>query len=141
MNASEPRPDPAAATQDLAQLQALMRARDFAGALTMGEALLTASPAQRDARLLVAIAQRYLGRVPDALKTLAALEERYPRFSRLYEERGRCYVELRRAPEAIQAFLTAVNLNHALPGSWSMLEGLYRMTGEAGNAATAGSHV
>ena len=141
MNASEPRPDATAASADLAQLQSLMRARNFAAALTAGEALLAADPAQRDARLLVAIAQRYLGRIPDALKSLAALEERYPRFSRLYEERGRCYVELRQAPQAIHAFLTAVNLNHALPGSWSMLEGLYRMTGEAHNAAMAASHV
>ncbi len=144
MNAIDPRPDataPNAEIAEMAQLHALMRARNFAGALTAGEALLAASPANRDARLLVAIAQRYLGRIPDALMTLAALEERYPRFSRLYEERGRCYVELRQAPPAIGAFLAAVNLNHALPGSWSMLEGLYRMTGEAQNAATAGSHV
>jgi tetratricopeptide (TPR) repeat protein len=141
MNASEPRLDAAAASADLAQLHALMRARNFAAALTAGEALLAASPAHRDARLLVAIAQRYLGRIPDALRSLAALEERYSRFSRLFEERGRCYVELRQAPEAIEAFLTAVNLNHALPGSWSMLEGLYRMTGETHNAAMAGSHV
>ena len=34
-----------------------------------------------------------------------------------------------------------MNLNHALPGSWRMLEGLYRMTGQADNAATAASHV
>jgi tetratricopeptide (TPR) repeat protein len=141
MNASDPRANAPAASPDLAQLHALMRARNFAAALTAGEALLAASPEHRDARLLVAIAQRYLGRIPDALESLAALEERYPRFSRLYEERGRCYVELRQAPQAIQAFLTAVNLNHALPGSWSMLEGLYRMTGEARNAAMAASHV
>jgi tetratricopeptide (TPR) repeat protein len=141
MNASPPPTDAAAASADLAQLHALMRARDFAAALTAGEAVLAASPTHRDARLLVAIAQRYLGRTADALRTLATLEQQYPRFSRLYEERGRCYVELRQAPEAIQAFLTAVNLNHALPGSWSMLEGLYRMTGEAQNEAMAGSHV
>jgi tetratricopeptide (TPR) repeat protein len=141
MNASPPPPDAAAASADLAQLHALMRARDFAAALSAGEAVLAASPTHRDARLLVAIAQRYLGRTADALRTLATLEQQYPRFSRLYEERGRCYVELRQAPEAIQAFLTAVNLNHALPGSWSMLEGLYRMTGEAQNEAMAGSHV
>jgi len=32
---------------------------------------------------------------------------------------------MRQAPQAIEALLTAVNLNHALPGSWGMLEGLY----------------
>ncbi len=43
--------------------------------------------------LFVAIAQRYLGRIPEALATLETLERHHPRFSRLYEERGRCFVE------------------------------------------------
>ena len=30
-----------------------------------------------------------------------------------------------------------MNINPALPASWSMLEGLYRMTGDAENAATS----
>lgn len=141
MEESDARPAAAAATAEVAQIYALMKARNYSGALTAGESLLASAPGHRDARLLVAVAQRYLGRVPDALQTLAALEQHHPRFSRLHEERGRCYVELRRAPEAIQAFLTAVNLNHALPSSWSMLERLYQMTGEPGNAATAASHV
>ena len=139
MNASEPRSDPTAA--ELAQIHALLRARNFAAALAAAEALLAAQPGHRDAQLCVAMAQRGLKRIPEALQTLAALERQQPRFSRLYEERGRCHVELRQAPEATQAFLTAVNLNHALPGSWSMLEGLYRMIGEGNNAAMAGSHV
>ena len=42
----------------------------------------------------------------------------------------------------IEAFLTAVNLNHALPGSWGMLEGLYRMTGRGARTPRwRGSHV
>jgi tetratricopeptide (TPR) repeat protein len=50
-------------------------------------------------------------------------------------------VALKDAPRAIEAFLRGVNINPALPASWSMLEGLYRMTGDAGNAATAAQHV
>lgn len=73
MNASDPRANAAAKSPDLAQLHALMKARNFAAALTAGEALLGASPEHRDARLLVAIAQRYLGRIPDALESLTAL--------------------------------------------------------------------
>jgi tetratricopeptide (TPR) repeat protein len=130
-----------AATPAVAQISALLRAQDFSAALAASEALLATVPDHRDALLFRAIAQRYLGRIPEALATLATLQQHHPRFSRLYEERGRCLVELRQAPQAIEAFLTAVNLNHALPGSWRMLEGLYRMTGQADNAATAGSHV
>jgi tetratricopeptide (TPR) repeat protein len=91
--------------------------------------------------LFVAVAQRYLGRVPDALKTLAALAQHHPRFSRLYEERGHCYAVMRQGPPAIEAFLAAVNINNALPASWNMLEGLYRMTGQPQDAEMAASHV
>ena len=60
----------------------------------------------------------------------------------LYQERGHCYVALRRRPRAIEAFLRAVNINPALPASWSMLEGLYRMTGaERTTPRTAAAHV
>jgi tetratricopeptide (TPR) repeat protein len=126
---------------ELPQLRPLLTQGKFAEALVAAEAWLRQEPEQREALLFAAIAQRHLGRVPDALKTLVTLERHHPRFSRLHEERGRCFVEMRQAPQAIEAFLIAVNLNHALPGSWSMLEGLYRMTRQADNAAMAAQHV
>ena len=126
---------------DRAQLHELLRQRRFAEALAAAQALLAESPAQRDALLSAAIAQRFLGQIPAALETLAALERHHRHFSRLYEERGRCHVALREAAPAIEAFLQAVHLNHALPGAWGMLEGLYRMQGDARNAATAASEV
>jgi tetratricopeptide (TPR) repeat protein len=126
---------------EVAHIRALLREHKFAAVLAAAEGLQPDSPRGRDALLCVAVAQRYLHRIAEALQTLATLERHHPRFSRLYEERGRCYVELRKAPEAIEAFLIAVNLNHALAGAWGMLEGLYRMTGQADNAATAGSQV
>jgi tetratricopeptide (TPR) repeat protein len=122
-------------------LRQLLREHRFPEALAAAQALLAQAPGERDALLCAAIAQRFLGRIPAALATLATLEEQHPRFSRLYEERGRCFVEQRQAQPAIEAFVKAVNLNHALPGSWGMLEGLYRMRGDAGNAATAAGQV
>ncbi|HEV8018253.1 MAG TPA: sulfotransferase [Steroidobacteraceae bacterium] len=129
------------AAPDPGRIRALLREHKFAAVLAAGEGLRAENPGHRDALLCVAIAQRYLHRIPAALQTLATLQRQHPRFSRIYEERGRCFVEMRQAPQAIEAFLMAVNINHALPGSWSMLEGLYRMTGEAENASVAGSHV
>jgi len=131
----------AAKAPEVARIRELLREHKFAEVLAAGEGLLADSSDNRDALLCVAVAQRYLHRIPDALRTLATLERHHPRFSRLHEERGRCFVEMRRAPEAIEAFLIAVNINHALPGSWSMLEGLYRMTGALDNAGMAASHV
>jgi tetratricopeptide (TPR) repeat protein len=137
-----PTPDtPAPAGDDAAQLRELLRQKRFGELLTAGKAVLATNPEQRDALLFTAIALRYLGQIPEALKTLGTLEKHHPGFSRLYEERGRCFVGLRQAPPAIEAFRHAVSINHALPGSWSMLEGLYRMQGEAQNSAVAASNV
>jgi tetratricopeptide (TPR) repeat protein len=126
---------------EVPRIRGLIRRREFTAALSAGEAVLGEIPDERDALLFVAIAQRYLGRVGDAQNTLATLARHHPRFSRLHEERGHCYVALKDAPQAIEAFLLAVHINHALPASWSMLEGLYRMSGQAENCALAASHV
>jgi tetratricopeptide (TPR) repeat protein len=90
---------------------------------------------------LLATSQRYLGKIPEALATLERLEQHHPAFARLYQERGHCHVARRDAPRAIDAFLRGVNINPALPGSWSMLESLYRMTGQTDNEAMAAAHV
>jgi tetratricopeptide (TPR) repeat protein len=126
---------------EVRRIRELVKERRFAEALRAAEALLLTVPENRDVLYLRALAQRLLGDIPAALATLAGLEQLHPRFSRLYQERGHCYVALKRAPEAIEAFLRAVHINPALPASWSMLEGLYRMTGQAENAATAAAHV
>src|SRR5271168_3856545 len=125
---------------DADRIRSLLRQQKFSEALAAAEALLAVSANQRDALLYVAVAQRFLGRIPAALSTLATLEQHHARFSRLYEERGLCFVVLKQAPQAIDAFVRAVNINHALPTSWRMLDGLYRMTGQADNAAMAASH-
>jgi tetratricopeptide (TPR) repeat protein len=110
-------------------------------ALAAAEVLAAAVPQNRDVLYLIAANQRCLNRIPEALATLQHLEQQHPRFGLLYQERGHCYLTLRDAPRAIDAFLRAVNLNPALAASWSMLERLYRMTGEGKNAATAAEHV
>jgi tetratricopeptide (TPR) repeat protein len=129
--------DSASVASDAPRLRALFKERRFSDLLQLGQALLAEKPDERDAHLFVAIAQRYLGRIPEALATLETLERHHPRFSRLHEERGRCFVEMRQAPRAVEAFLRAVNLNHSLLGSWRMLESLCRMTGQTDVAAMA----
>jgi tetratricopeptide (TPR) repeat protein len=141
MDSTEAETAASAIASDVPRIRALLRERKFAEALAAGEALLAESPGHRDLLLFVAIAQRYLGRIPDALNTLEKLERHHPRFSRLHEERGHCFVVMKQAPQAIEAFLVAVNINHALPASWRTLEGLYRMTGQIDNTAMAASHV
>jgi tetratricopeptide (TPR) repeat protein len=141
MNTTDATPAHPSAASELPRIRALLREQNFSQALIACKALLARAPDDRDALLMKAISQRYLSRISDALTTLQTLERHHPTFSRLYEERGHCYVFLKQAPPAIEAFLRAVNINYALPGSWRMLDGLYRMTGHAENAAMAASHV
>jgi tetratricopeptide (TPR) repeat protein len=103
--------------------------------------MLVTVPENRDILYLRAYSQRMLGDIPAALATLVTLEQLHPQFSRLFQERGQCYVALKQAPQAIDAFLRGVRINPALPASWSMLEGLFRMTRQAENAAEAAAHV
>ena len=100
-------------------------------ALAASEQRLAALPENRDLLLIAAVSLRHLRRIPEALAMLQRLERLQPHFSRLHQERGLCFVQRKDARAAIEALLRAVNLNPALPNSWSMLEGLYRMTGAA----------
>ena len=126
---------------ELLRIRALLRQQQFAEAHAACTTLLIEAPEQRDVLLYTAVAERYLGRIPDALQTLTRLERCHPRFSRLHEERGHCFVVLQQAPQAIEALEMAVDLNHALPASWSLLEGLYRLTGQKAAAAAASNQI
>jgi tetratricopeptide (TPR) repeat protein len=132
---------PSAEELELRRLGELVQAHRFAEVLRAADTWLLTAPENREVLYLRAVAQRRLGDIPAALATLAAVERLQPRFARLYQERGHCFVALRQAPEAIEAFLRGVNLNPALPVSWSMLEGLYRLIGQTDNAAAAAAHV
>jgi tetratricopeptide (TPR) repeat protein len=119
----------------------LFEGREFDAALAVVTALATQVPENRDVLFLMAACLRHLNRIPDALAVLERLERHHPGFSRLYQERGFCHVVRKDAPQAIDALLKGVNINPALPQSWSMLEGLYRMRGETEHAGMAAAHV
>src|SRR5215469_14842844 len=127
--------------REVQRIRELLKQQQLGPALRATESLLAAVPENRDVLYLRAVAQRLSGDVPAALDTLAGLERLYPRFSGLHQERGHCRVALRQAPEAIDAFLRAVNINPALPASWRLLESLYRMGGRTAQAEQAAEHV
>ena len=136
-----PLPEASPVEAEIQRIRGLMEQGQFAQALDAAEQIAARHPKNRDALYLIAVSQRYLQRIPDALATLERLELAHRRFSRLYQERGHCHVLQRDAPGAIDAFTRAVNLNPALPVSWAKLEILYRMTGEADNARMSAEHV
>jgi tetratricopeptide (TPR) repeat protein len=126
---------------EIVRIRELSKAGRNVEALSRAEALVTAAPGNRDALYLVAANQRCLNRIGEALDTLQQLERQHPRFGLLYQERGYCYVTLRDAPRAIQAFSRGVSLDAGLKTSWIMLERLYRVTGDIKAAAMAAERV
>lgn len=124
---------------EVKRIRALLKARRVDEAAEAADRLAIAAPENRDVLYLLALAQRQQHRFTDALATLGRLESHHPRFSRLHQERGHCYVAMRDAPRAIAAYRKAVEINGTLTATWSMLEGLYRLIGEAGKAAFAAS--
>jgi tetratricopeptide (TPR) repeat protein len=129
------------ASSQTGRIRSLIERGDFARALVEAEVQLAVSPYDRDILYMAAVSLRHLNRVPEALSTLERLERSHPRFARLFQERGHCYVALRSANKAIDAFEGAVHLSAALPASWKALQHLYAMTGRGADADTAAAHV
>ena len=109
-------------------------------ALPVARGLLAQYPENRDLLLIEASALRHLGRIEEALAVLERLAALQPQFSLMHLERGLCHVARKNALAAIDALLRAVQINPALPLAWRMLEGVYRISGDAPGAATAAAH-
>lgn len=124
----------------ITQLREAQRGGHHDAALRDLAPLLAQDPDNRDLGLLQAISLRHLMRIDEALAALDRLAVAHPRFSLLHQERGLAHIARRDAPAAIAALLRAVNLNPALPTSWRMLEGVYRLTGQIAEAETAAAH-
>ncbi|HEY3658699.1 MAG TPA: sulfotransferase [Steroidobacteraceae bacterium] len=132
---------PSPVETEVRRIRELLERRAFVEATAAASALAVQVPENRDVLYMMAVGQRYLQQILEALATLERLEQHHPGFSRLYQERGHCYVALKDAPRAIDAYLKGVNINPALPASWAQLVILYRMTGNTENAAMAADHV
>jgi tetratricopeptide (TPR) repeat protein len=100
MNSPAAASPPSRIELEVRRARGLLQGRQFHEALRAAEALCAEVPENRDALYLLAMSQRHLNALPEALATLALLERHHPGFSRLYQERGNCYVAQRNAPMA-----------------------------------------
>jgi predicted Zn-dependent protease len=121
----------------VARIRALLKESQFDEAVQAASELAGRAPENRDVLYLLAMGQRQLRQLTDALETLRRLERHHPRYGRLYQERGLCYVAMKDAQSAIASFQRAVAVNPALPASFDMLAGLHRLTGDAESARGA----
>jgi tetratricopeptide (TPR) repeat protein len=141
MVAAQPVPSPSRIEAEVLRARALAKQGQFAEALSVAQALLAEVPENRDVLYLVAVSQRYLGRIADALGTLARFEAVHPDYGRLYQEIGHCYRAVGEADAAIKAYEQAVARNHTLSASWSALRDLYAALGRRVDADNAAAHV
>lgn len=125
---------------EVERIRGLLKQRQFAEAVAAAAALRGEYPENRDVLYLLALGLRHAHRPADALDVLRELERHHPGTSRLYQERGHCYVVQKDARRAIEAYERAVQINPALPDTWSLLEGLYRMAGNEPQRQTAAAH-
>ncbi len=137
---SQPPAAPLSVELEVQRIRGLVQAHRFGEAVAAAAPLLALVPENRDVLYLLALGQRHAGQAGAALDTLANMERHHPRASRLYQERGHCYVALKDAPRAIQAYEQAVAINPALPDTWNMLERLYKMVGDEDHRRTAAAH-
>ena len=122
---------------EVLRTRGLMKERQFAASLAAAQTLLREVPENRDVLYLVAVNQRYLGRIADALRTLLTFERIHPDYGRLFQERGHCYRAVGEADAAIEAYQRAVALNGALLASWQALAQLHRAAGHTAEAEHA----
>src|SRR5258708_36770449 len=103
---------------EVRRVQMLTEQRRSTPALAAAQAMLAEVPENRDVLYLVAVSQRYLGRITDALRTLERLEEMHPDFGRLYQERGHCCRAAGEMGAAIESYARPATLNPSQPATW-----------------------
>jgi tetratricopeptide (TPR) repeat protein len=140
MAVAEASPPQSPIEAEVLRIRGLVEKRQFAQGLAAARALLATVPENRDVLYLIAVSQRYLGRIADALKTLARFEALHPDYGRLFQERGHCFRAVGEIAAAIAAYEHAVMLNSTLAASWSALKELYLSIDRAAEARLAAAN-
>jgi tetratricopeptide (TPR) repeat protein len=130
-------PPPSRIESEVRRIRGLLDGKRFTEAIAACRALRQEVPENRDVLYMLAVSQRYSDLIQDALVTLSELESVHPGYSRLFQERGHCYVQLHDLDAALQSFARAVSLNAALPATWLALHLLLRTAGQGAEAQKA----
>ena len=108
-----------------ASAQQLLQAGKLDKALQAAEQELADDPRDVDTLYCKAVAQRYLGRPSDALRTLEDLKAINPHYGRAFQEAGHNHKKLGDLDSARDEYERAVGLNRALIASWRELLAIY----------------
>lgn len=143
MKRAEPIPqvESASLEEQVSRLRRLQAAGRHDDACNEAKHLLLEHPANRDLLLIEASALRHLGHIEQSLAILDQLARLQPDFSLMHQERGLCHIARKDARASLASLLAAVAINPALPLSWRMIEGVYRLIGDNESAVRAAGHV
>ena len=98
------------------------------------EAILEKHPENGEALYVMAVCQRYLNRLEEALKTLQQLKKIRPGYGRAFQEEGHVCVAAGFTSQALLAYRHAVSLNNSLMASWAALTEILTAQGKTENA-------
>ena len=98
------------------------------------EKILNDFPRNAEALYILAVCQRYLNRLEEALKTLSRLKKIRPGYGRAFQEEGHVCVKAGFVSQALNAYRHAVNLNNSLIASWAGLTKILKSQGKEKNA-------
>ncbi len=132
--APSPLPTPPQADVLLGQARRLIETARPSQAADLCRQVLADIPKQGEALYVLAVAERYAKRLPEALAACDQLIALEPRLGRAHQERAHCLREMGDRPGAFTAYQAAVAHNSALVASWGMLA---EMHAAAGNGAAA----
>ena len=98
------------------------------------EKILEDFPDNAEALYVLAVCQRYLNRLEEALRTLKKLKQIRPGYGRAFQEEGHVCVKAGYISQAKSAYRHAVNLNNSLIASWAGLTKILKSEGNKENA-------
>ena len=94
------------------------------------EKILNDFPKNAEALYILAVCQRYLNRLEEALKTLGKLKKIRPGYGRAFQEEGHVSMKAGFISQAQRAYRHAVSLNNSLIASWSGLTEILKSKGK-----------
>ena len=98
------------------------------------EKILNDFPENAEALYILAVCQRYLNRLEEALKTLGKLKKIRPGYGRAFQEEGHVCVKAGFVSQALNAYRHAVHLNNSLIASSAGLTKILKSQGKEKNA-------
>ncbi|MEC9415954.1 MAG: sulfotransferase, partial [Pseudomonadota bacterium] len=118
----------------LEQARSLLESSRIVEAEKKIEEILKEFPENAEALYVMAVCQRYLNRLEDALKTLGKLKKIRPGYGRGFQEEGHVCMKAGYITQALYAYRYAVKLNNSLIASWASLTKILSTKGKTQEA-------